>query len=269
MGAMVRADQSMYIIDIMRVSACILLPRTLRIAQHHAHLGYELHYVIAGRAAFELPDKQLTVRAGDCFYTGPGTKHRMDVPAGEYLLQYIALLELDPVHDAELAEDLQALIGEGCIRRLGDRYHALFEQMSQQSLSDDALQRRAASARMAGFLYDMMINASTPPGNHPAVERALEFMRSHVDIAYGLDDLVADLGLDKSYFIRLFKKSIGLPPMKYAMNLKMSAASDLLRTTTEPLAAVASRVGFDDEYHFAKRFKQWSGTAPGTYRKQG
>jgi transcriptional regulator GlxA family with amidase domain len=55
--------------------------------------------------------------------------------------------------------------------------------------------------------------------------------------------------------------------MKYAMNLKMSAASDLLRTTTEPLAAVAARVGFDDEYHFAKRFKQWSGTSPGAYRR--
>jgi AraC family transcriptional activator of mtrCDE len=57
--------------------------------------------------------------------------------------------------------------------------------------------------------------------------------------------------------------------MKYAMNLKMSAAADLLRTTTEPLAAVAARVGFDDHYHFAKRFKQWSGTAPGRYRQQG
>jgi transcriptional regulator GlxA family with amidase domain len=94
-------------------------------------------------------------------------------------------------------------------------------------------------------------------------------MRSHVDAAYSLGDLVADLGLDKSYFIRLFKKNIGVPPMKYAMSLKMGVASDLLRTTTEPLATVATRVGFGDEYHFAKRFKQWSGTAPGRYRRHG
>lgn len=264
---MVCTDQSMYIIDIMRVSACILLPRTLRIPESHAHLGYELHYVIAGRAGFELPDRQLKVRAGDCFYTRPRTMHRMDVPDGEYLLQYIALLELDPTHDRELAKDLETLIGEGRIRRLGDRYHALFAQISRKSASTDARERRAASARMAAFLYDMMVDMPNAPGVHPAVEQALEFMRSHVEVPYGLDDLVTDLALDKSYFIRLFKRNIGVPPMKYAMNLKMSVASDLLRTTVEPLASVAARVGFNDEYHFAKRFKQWSGMAPGRYRK--
>ncbi len=266
---MVEADQSMYIIDFMRVTTCILVPRTLRISHQHAHLGYELHYVIAGRAVFELPEKRVSVRPGDFFYTGPGTMHRMDVPEGEYLLQYIALLELDPKHDAELEKDLQNLIGEGRVRRLGDRYHTLFAQISRQSLSEDPRQHRAASARMAGFLYDTMVDTPDAPGGHPAVERALEIMRSRMGVAYSLDDLVAELGLDKSYFIRLFKKTIGVPPMKYATNLKMSAAADLLRTTSAPLAVIAARVGFDDEYHFAKRFKRWSGTAPGTYRRGG
>jgi AraC-like DNA-binding protein len=257
----------MYNIDIMRVRSCILLPRTLRVLEPHAHHGYETHYVIAGRGSFELGKQPVAVRGGDFFYTRPETTHRMVVPEGEYLLQYIALLELDMDHDAELAADMEALLGEGRIRRLGDRYHALFAQMGRQSLSNDPHQQRAASAKMAGFLYDLMLDTPTPNTSHPAVEQALEFMRSHVNEAFGLDELIAGIGLDRSYFIRLFKKTVGVPPMKYAMNLKMSAASDLLRTSTEPLAAVAARVGFDDEYHFAKCFKQWSGTPPGAYRR--
>lgn len=264
---MAEADPSMYDIDIMRVSSCILVPRTLRIFEPHVHGGYEVHYVLSGRGAFDLRAQTIGVKRGDFFYTRPGTMHRMVVPDGEYLLQYIAILELDPDHDADLANDLEAIVGEGRIRRLGDRYHALFAQISRQTMSIDSRQQRAASARMAGFLYDLMVDTPTRSGSHPAVEHALEFMRSHIAVAYSLDDLLAELALDKSYFIRLFKKNVGVPPMKYAMNLKLSAASDLLRSTREPLAAVAARVGFDDEYHFAKRFKQWSGTAPGAHRR--
>ena len=264
---MASVDLGMYIVDLMQVLSCILLPRTLRVFGAHSHHAHELHYVVAGRGSFELRDESLAVRPGDLFYTCPGTLHRMIVPEGEYLLQYVAFLELDAEHDRGLAEDLQALIGEGSIRRVGDRHHALFAQISGQTLSVDPRQRRAASARMAGFLYELMTDAPTAKGSHPAVHEALEFMRSHLDVAYDLDDLIEELGLDKSYFVRLFKKSIGVPPMKYATHLKMSAASDLLRTTSLPLAAVAARVGFRDEYHFAKRFKQWCGTSPGAYRQ--
>jgi len=264
---MAEADPSMYDIDIMRVSSCILVPRTLRIFEPHVHGGYEVHYVLSGRGAFDLRTQTIGVKRGDFFYTRPGTMHRMVVPDEEYLLQYIAILEFDPDHDAELADDLEAMVGEGRIRRLGDRYHALFARISRQTMSIDSRQQRAASATMTGFLYDLMVDMPSASGSHPAVEHALEFMRSHIAVAYSLDDLLAELALDKSYFIRLFKKNVGVPPMKYAMNLKLSAASDLLRTTREPLAAVAARVGFDDEYHFAKRFKQWSGTAPGAHRR--
>lgn len=261
---MVGADLSMYIVDIMRIRSCILLPRTRRSFERHAHDSYEIHYVIAGHGSFEVRGRELSVRPGDFFYTRPRTMHRTVVSKGEYLLQYVVFVDLD----AETSDDLKALLGEGRIRRLGDRYHALFAQMSRQCLGNDPRQHRAAAARLAGVLYDSMLDTPTANRSHPAVEQALEFMRSHVGEAYHLDDLVAGLGLEKSYFIRLFKKSVGVSPMKYASSLKMSVASDLLRTSEEPLAAVAARVGFEDEYHFAKRFKQWSGTPPGAHRRQ-
>jgi AraC-like DNA-binding protein len=207
---------------------------------------------------------------GYFFYTRPRTEHRSAVPTdGDYLLQYVAFLELDPELDTATAADLESRVGEGTLHRLGDRYHEFFAQISRLSEAIEAYERRAATFRFAALLYELLAGTSVSDHGHPAVERALEFMRSNVGEAYGLDEVIAAIGLDKSYFIRLFKKRVGVPPMKYAMSLKMSAAADLLHTTQEPLATVAAQVGFSDEYHFAKRFKQWSGVPPGAYRLRG
>lgn len=260
----------MYNIDLMRLRYCGLLPRAHRSSARHTHEEYEFHYVVSGRGSFEFRGQWLAMRQGDFFYTRPRTRHRAIVPErGDYLLQYVAFLELDAGLDGQLAEDLDADFGEGTPRRLGDRYHTFFAQIGRLCEADDAHQQRAAAFKFAGFLYELMAGGTASHHGHPAVERALELMRSRVSEAYNLDDLVADLRLDKSYFIRLFKRNVGVPPMKYATSLKMSAAADLLRSTREPLAVVAAQVGFSDEYHFAKRFKQWSGVAPGAYRRQG
>jgi AraC-like DNA-binding protein len=267
---MVAADQSMYNIDLMYLENCGLLPRAEQSFERHSHGAYEFHYVVSGRGSFELRGRWLAIRKGDFFYTRPRTEHRSVVPTeGDYLLQYVAFLELDPQLDAQLVRDLETQFEEGTTRRLGDQHHGFFAQLGQLCEMGDRQQQRAAAFKMAGLLCELMAGAAVPHHGHPAVERALELMRLRVGEAYSLDELVARLGLDKSYFIRLFKRHIGVPPMKYAMSLKMSAAADLLRTTGEPLAVVAAQVGFSDPYHFAKRFKQWSGTPPGAYRHRG
>jgi len=264
---MVPADKLMYDIDSMRLRYCGLLPKVRRSSGRHVHDTYEFHYVVGGRGSFEMPGRSLAVSPGDFFYTRPRTEHRAVVPSeGDYLLQYVSFLELDAELDSQLAFDLETRFGEGAPRRLGDRYHAFFAQVGRLSEADDPYQRNAGAFKFAALLYEVMAGEPASHHGHPAVERALELMRSQVGVSFDLDHLVAQLGLDKSYFIRLFKKNVGVPPMKYVMNLKMSAAADLLHTTREPLAVVAAQVGFSDEYHFAKRFKQWSGVAPGAYR---
>ncbi len=259
----------MYDIDIVRLPYCEILPKAGRSYSPHEHDAYEFHYIVSGRGSFEIGGQLFAVLPGHFFYTKPGTEHRSVVPAdGDYLLQYIVFLELDPERDAAIIADLETRMGEGTFHRLGDRYHEFFAQISRLSTAPGEHERRAATFRFAALLYELLVGTPASDYGHPAVRRALEFMRSHVGEPYDLEALVAEVGLDRSYFVRLFKKSVGVPPMRYATNLKMIAATHLLLITREPLATVAAQVGFADEYHFAKRFKQWSGIAPGAYRRQ-
>jgi AraC-like DNA-binding protein len=248
----------------MQLQACGLLGGAY---ERHSHFTYEFHYVVDGRGSFDVGSRTLAIGPGDFFYTRPRTTHRSVLAAtGGYLLQYLGLFALEDPADRDAAADLEARFGEGTIRRLGDRYHGFFAELARLSQASDPYLQRAATFRFAGLLYEAMGDAPVTRHAHPAVERALEFMRAHVETMFTLDALVTALGIEKSYFIRLFKKSVGMPPMKYAMHLKMSAAAELLRGGVEPQARVAARVGFADPYHFAKCFRQWSGTAPGRYR---
>jgi len=251
----------------MRLQYCGLLPRAGGSFERHAHDTYEFHYVVGGRGAFEVGGRALGIAPGDFFYTRPRTMHRSAVTApGDYLLQYLVFLELGP-GDGDVATDLEGRFGEGTIRRLGDRHHGFFAELARLCDGPEPCLHRAAAFKFAGVLYEVMGDGPAMPHGHPTVERALELMRGQVGAAFKLDALIAALGIEKSYFIRLFKRRVGVPPMKYAMHLKMSVAADLLRGGAEPLAAVAEQVGFADPYHFARCFKQWSGTAPGAYRR--
>jgi AraC-like DNA-binding protein len=48
--------------------------------------------------------------------------------------------------------------------------------------------------------------------------------------------------------------------------LRLERAVDLLGTPV-PLTEVSRRVGYDDQAHFTRAFKRWTGTTPGAWRK--
>ena len=64
--------------------------------------------------------------------------------------------------------------------------------------------------------------------------------------------------------IRLFRKHLGLTPYAYLTQVRVAKPRHLLRLG-QPVAQVALDVGFADQAHFTKRFKQLTGTTPAFY----
>ena len=143
----------MYNIDLMRLRYCGLLPKARSSYSRHAHDAYEFHYIVGGRGSFEIRGPLARHRARETSsIPDRGTEHRAVVPTdGDYLLQYVAFLELDPELDAETRRrPRDATSGEGALRRLGDRHHEFFAQISRLSEAADAhasAARRPSSSR--------------------------------------------------------------------------------------------------------------------------
>jgi AraC-like DNA-binding protein len=78
-----------------------------------------------------------------------------------------------------------------------------------------------------------------------------------------------ELNLGYETFRKGFAQAAGTSPAQYRLRHRMAAAAELLLYTALPLAQIASRLGFSDEFAFAKRFKAHMKMPPGEFRRRG
>lgn len=98
----------------------------------------------------------------------------------------------------------------------------------------------------------------------PAIQRMLRDFGGRLPIA----TLARECGLSTSHFMRLFRRTMQVTPRAFLEKVRISQASELLCSTTEPIAAIAIRCGFYDHSAFVKRFQRHAGVTPFAYRKR-
>ncbi len=79
-----------------------------------------------------------------------------------------------------------------------------------------------------------------------------------------LSDLIC---LSPTRFHYVFKEAIGISPMEYIFNIRMSKAQKLLITTDLPINCIGAEVGYAEPSEFSKAFKGRFGISPLKYRQ--
>lgn len=83
-----------------------------------------------------------------------------------------------------------------------------------------------------------------------------------------VQDIASFVGIDRSYFGKLFKKHTGVTAGKYLQQYRMNKAMFLLESGDDTVGNIAQSVGFNYEHYFINVFKQYTGFTPSEYRKQ-
>lgn len=105
-------------------------------------------------------------------------------------------------------------------------------------------------------------------GNVVAIRRALEIMNQPLDTKISLAELAEASGISRFHLSRIFKKHFGVSPIAYLERARIERAKDLIRQAEMSLAEVAQTVGFADQSHFTRRFKQYAGSTPGAFARE-
>jgi len=143
-----------------------------------------------------------------------------------------------------------------------------FNAINAQFASGSVFRLQAAAHQTAAFLYSLVeesLGEAQENRGHVHIEKALGLMHLNADSTMSLRDISSSLRLSEAYFIRLFKKNMHMPPMKYFARLKSHNAALLLMQGLT-VKEVAGRLGFYSEAHFSKQFKQYMGVPPKNYK---
>ncbi|MEX0330065.1 MAG: AraC family transcriptional regulator [Puniceicoccaceae bacterium] len=94
----------------------------------------------------------------------------------------------------------------------------------------------------------------------------LEFMENNVARLGSVNELAAEVKIDTSYLIRLFKRFDSESPYKRLIRLKAREAAEILLYSSKSIREVSEEMGFEDQFIFSKCFKRVYGVSPKHFR---
>ena len=105
-----------------------------------------------------------------------------------------------------------------------------------------------------------------PRGNK--IFNCMEYLENHVTEKVDLQSMADTFGYNPSYLCQKFKAVTGMTIHTYATECKLREAAVLLTQTDRNLSDIASNLGFSNQSHFHRVFKNRYGTTPTKWRKE-
>jgi AraC family transcriptional regulator, arabinose operon regulatory protein len=100
----------------------------------------------------------------------------------------------------------------------------------------------------------------------PRIASAARRLEQEIKEPVTVAELARSLNLSPSRFAHLFRKEIGVAPMRYLHTQRMLRARLLLEQTLLSVKEVMAAVGCSDPSHFARDFQRFHGLPPTQWR---
>jgi AraC family transcriptional regulator len=101
------------------------------------------------------------------------------------------------------------------------------------------------------------------------LQKVIAYIDEHLSENLSLATIAQQIGISQFYFGHLFKQTMGVSPHQYLLQQRIERAKQLLLQNRPNIADIALAVGFSNQSHFTRRFKQVVGITPKRFIKQG
>ncbi|MCQ6557488.1 helix-turn-helix domain-containing protein [Paenibacillus mendelii] len=149
-------------------------------------------------------------------------------------------------------------------------FRELFYHSRQQSISSDMYCYSLLYNLCSHFLLQagkgwLQPGEEQQPTQSDYIHQALEFIHSGYGAPMTVTDMAEHVGLERSYFSKLFKEGLRQSPGRFLNEYRLDQAVRLMGRTGLPVKHIAELVGFRDPNHFAQLFRRRWGCTPRQY----
>jgi AraC-like DNA-binding protein len=100
------------------------------------------------------------------------------------------------------------------------------------------------------------------------IQEAISFIENHFQDNISVEEIADFCGLNRSYFGKIFKSVVGKSPQDFLLEYRMSKATELLKLTDLSIKDVGIAVGYENQFHFSRAFKNIYDISPYKWKKQ-
>lgn len=223
--------------------------------------GYALVLSIAGKAQYrDANGYSSEIYPGDIICVFPNLPHEYGpMDSALWTEEYIAFAgpEFDIWMQSGLFNPQQPILRTGDARLWQESFRAVLS--NQSATMPDAL------ARLFTLLADLS-HVGDEKTDFLWLQKAKKMLLDYRDIKeIDLPQIARQCGLSYENFRRKFCQVTGESPGAYRSRNRLEAAARLLLRSDQPIKSVARTLGYCDEFHFSKQFRQHFGSSPKNY----
>ena len=157
-----------------------------------------------------------------------------------------------------------------------EQLFSLFERLAQEYEQKTPFYHTAIRAVVLEILLILCRRHSCPRERsveeicalNEGVYLAMKYIRHNLERKLMLEEIAAQVGFSKYYFLRAFKRLTGFTPVQYINRARCERACTLLGEGKYTVKEVAVMVGFDNFSYFSSVFKRYTSQLPSEYKRK-
>lgn len=119
-----------------------------------------------------------------------------------------------------------------------------------------------------GFLYrNFGYATSSATLNQSEQNRVHEYILKNVSERVAVSELARHMAMSRTHLTRRFRATFGMPPLQYALKIRVDYALELVRSGEYRIAEAAYAAGFCDQSHFDRHCQKFYGMPPSAIQR--